>query len=597
MEVTHWGYFLSREVSKNTKLPEQEIYPFNISKPTIQFSNLPTKLKTQIKNILKRFEKKKQFAVEGFFLLDIKSEDIKLKDVHKAKIAPEYYPTLAIKLLKDGILNKTKIFKHLKIDYVDYWYSSRLKKRHSKESVFFEGESVSNGVGIGFPAFKRKEVKRLINDNKHVIWIAESISPDDIELLQKVQGVILTKAGASSHASILIKNLGLPFILCKDIPKLSRNQQITLDATKAQVFKGRLEVIKDHKDKYLKHLIKLASDLSPITVAANANNAEDVVNANNNGAKGIAVCRTEHMFLKKSKINLIRKILLQGEQHLSKYAEDLINIQYSDFVKILKHLDKSTIVIRFLDLPLYELMPNSNKEFKDFVKKSQISDKYEIEDIKKFKEKNSMMGYRAARFLINNPFFVKLQTRAILKAVKYLQSENISVRIGFELPLISTVQEVVKFKSIVESQIKKWHPDFTNYFYAAMIETPRACFISDKIAEQVDVISFGTNDLTQFTFAYSRDDTESFLQSYINEDIVENNPFTVLDKTGVGALIELSIDKARSSNPDIEVSICGEQATDLSTIKFLMKVGIDKIGCSPNSIPKTLFACAKFNTF
>jgi len=571
-----YSYFGS-VYSRNPQTGEKSLYGylFNFNNDDVlNVKALPKKVLKDLEQKLAKLEKKVKFVAEIFITYSPSNTSSQIYLEKAAKLNSIAYPKVLIDLLTEKIINEKELLQNIPLDVVKEWYSNSIT--NTKEAkVIAKGEVISYGASSGRILYKVSDVAEAIADKKKVIWVLREISTQDIKLFNKVSGLILTQSGATSHAAVIAKGLGIPAVIGGNelLAKEYLNKEITVDANTGKVYSGALQLTQAGKDKKLQKLIDIAKKHSKIRVTANADNGQDAQLSIDLGAEGIGLCRTEHMFTSDERANLIREILFKDEP--SKEAlEKLLKIQTEDFLEIFRAENKKEIIVRYLDAPLHEFSHGTKIK----------------------KEENPMLGFRGVRMLIKKPEIIKVQTRAIFNALFQLKKEKKSVDINLEVPLTIDLNEVAIFRNIVEEEIKKLDPKKEiKYKIGTMIETPRAAMLIEKIAPLVDFISYGTNDLTQMLCGISRDDTAGFMDYYIEKRILPANPFNSLDIAGVGEIIKTTSDKAKKVNPKIKISLCGEQGGDSESIKFILGCNIDAVSCSPARVPLAIFAAGKYS--
>jgi pyruvate,orthophosphate dikinase len=367
---------------------------------------------------------------------------------------------------------------------------------------------------------------------------------------------------------------------------------ITLDGSRGSVYLGKLSLVKPNikKNQLFNNLLQIINQNKKIIVRANADSKKDAITALALGAGGIGLCRTEHMFFEPKRIIAIRKMIVATNIQDRKLAiMELLPYQKNDFYKILKAMNNKSVTIRLLDPPLHEFLPVKNEQIVELANSLNVTKKQLNQTIESLHEANPMLGHRGCRLGITYPEITEMQTLAIVKATVQLIKEGYNPKPEIMIPLVGSLGEFIHQKDIVQSVIKQTLKKHTiksiNLKIGTMIELPRACLIADKIALHADFLSFGTNDLTQTTFGFSRDDIGSFLPEYLNKKIISSDPFQVLDASGVGELIIIAIKKARSIKSNIKIGICGEHGGDPRSIKFLVDAGVDYLSCSPYRVP------------
>ncbi|MBN1916161.1 hypothetical protein JW796_04215 [Candidatus Dojkabacteria bacterium] len=571
--VDFFGSVYSRDPLTGERKPSGNLYAFD-GKTTLDIKELDKKLVNKLKRILRRLERRMHFVAEVFIVYKGSKNDFEIKLKKRAKIESYVYPKILIDLLEEKIISEKELLKILPLDMVKEWFASRIVKEKQMKKLC-SGRIISYGAGKGKILKDRKRVEQAIERREQVVWVVDKVSSDDLRLFSRVNALVLTKSGPTSHAAVVAKALGIPAILgCRELLlKKYDGKNITVDANEGNVYAGTLSLTSLAADEELKRILNIAERYSKITVSANADTANDAMRAINLGVNGIGLCRTEHMFLNKERSKLIRQILFV-DKPLETSLDKLKEIQEKDFFKLFKVESGNEVIVRYLDAPLHEFMGENYKD----------------------REENPMLGMRGARMLLKKTEIIKVQTRAIFSALLRLDSKGEKVKVGLEIPFVMDASEVKAFKSIVHEEIKKLDPDGKIYYeIGAMIEVPRAAYLIEEIAGIVDFISFGTNDLTQMMLGLSRDDAGSFIDYYVEKRFLPADPFVSLDQSGVGKLIEETSKKARRVNKKIKISVCGEQAGDPFSIQMLMRSNIDSISCSSSVIPMVLLASGKFS--
>ena len=471
------------------------------------------------------------------------------------------------------------------------------------------------GAATGQVVFDADVAEKMCKRGFSVVLVRDETSPEDVRGMFVSKAILTSRGGMTSHAALVARGWGKCCIV--GAQKININYQkksfsinnttynemdwLTLNGSTGAVYDKQFQLIKPllKKNKDLNQLIKLCNRFNNMLVRTNADQPKDVLQAKFLGAKGIGLCRTEHMFFHSKRIHEIRKMIISNNDTFrQKVISKLLNFQKKDFYQILKNMSPHPVTIRLLDPPLHEFLPHEEKHIRLISKDLNVS----VSDVKKrienLKELNPMLGHRGCRLGITLPAITQMQATAIFEAAFKLKREKIKTKPEIMIPFISTEKEFVHQKNLIKNvahNIKKKYNISINYSIGTMIELPRACFIADKIAEHADFISFGTNDLTQTTFGFSRDDIGSFLPYYIKNNILTNDPFSSIDTQGVGELIKIAVQKARKVNPNIKIGICGEHGGDSNSIKFFNDLNFDYISCSPYRIPIAYLAVAQNN--
>ena len=480
------------------------------------------------------------------------------------------------------------------------------------------GVNASPGAAVGKIVFDTEEAAERGAAGEKVILVRVETCPDDIHGMAVSQGVLTLRGGATSHAAVVAKGMGKPCVSgCEDL-KIDLNNEtltgadgtvyhkndiISLDGGKGIVMEGAVKLVEAQIDDNWNKFFSWVDEIKQMKVEANADTPKDIENAKKFGAEGVGLCRTEHMFMDPDRLPWVQKMIIAGTPEARKEAlEHLLPMQYSDFYAMFKALGDKPLTVRLLDPPLHEFLPDKESLIAEVATlKAQGKDASEKEEllhvVESLSEANPMMGLRGCRLGLTYPEINEMQVRAIFEACCDLKKEGINVKPWVMVPLIGHVNELKVAKEILvrvarEVMIKKGVE--VEYKFGTMIEIPRAALTSDEIAEYAEFFSFGTNDLTQMTFGYSRDDAEGkFLNRYVEQKILPANPFETLDQKGVGLLVEMSMEKGKKVNPSLVGGICGEHGGDPDSVKFAHKIGLDYVSCSPFRIPQARLAAAQ----
>lgn len=528
---------------------------------------------------------------------------------------------MAVDMEAEGLIDKKTALKRVDASSVE-----KLLHRQISEDAEFNtltsGLAASPGAACGKLSFDADDAERRANAGEKVILVRTETSPDDVHGIIPSQGTLTLRGGVTSHAAVVCRGLGIPCVSgCGEIEldldnkmlktpdgsMLGEDDFITLDGTTGKVISGQVDLVDPELSEDFKKMLLWADETKKLLVLTNADTPEDAQKAVDFGAQGIGLCRTEHMFMSPKRLPIVQEMILsenkeQRESALSK----LLPEQRSDFNALFKIMDGREITIRLLDPPLHEFLPDEKEVEKKIEALKQTGNQKALEEkqallkkIRSLHESNPMLGHRGIRLGIVYPEIYRMQVRAIIEAAIDVKKEGKEIDVVIELPLVAEEQELRAMKKEVDeeaAQVQKEKDFELKYKIGTMIELPRACLIADKIAEHVDFLSFGTNDLTQTTFGFSRDDAEDkFLHYYFTHKILEDDPFVVLDQKGVGELMKIAIQKARSVKPDIEIAICGEQGGEPKSIAYSHKIGLDAVSCSPYRVPVARLAAAQAN--
>jgi pyruvate,orthophosphate dikinase len=587
--------------SRNPETGEKSIFGnlWNTVKPIPEetsFDNLPSDTKEKLTTLLIKNEFKLKFPVELIIKFSPSTKEFGILVIKRAKIESTAYPKVLLDLLNEKIITEQELLQQIPLDFVNEWYSNKLVKA-SKNIKTAKGSSISFGSTKGVLLHTKAEIEKALSKNEKVIWVLDRVSTDDLQYFNKVSGLILTSSGKTSHAAVIARGLGIPTISgCTELKeKAVNNVMVTMNANTGVVYFGDLAISNNHESVETNAILKIAKQFSKVKILANADTEIDTIKALNFGACGVGLCRTEHMFTGADRANLIRQILF-SEKPSVEVMEALEDLQMNDFIKIFTQNNGNFINIRLLDAPLHEFEPKALEEIEALAKiVNEPVDSLKI-NIAKYKESNPMLGFRGGRVLLKNNFIARIQIRAALKAYIEIAKEGKSVELGLEIPMIFDSKEIDMFKFILDEEIAKFTTiDKSKIKIGSMIEIPRAAILIKEIAGKVDYISFGTNDLTQMFFGISRDDSETFMDFYIKNKVFSDNPFVVLDQKGVGELIRTTCEIAKTVNPAIRISVCGEQAADPSSIEFLLGCKVEELSCSAARVPLAIIAAAKYS--
>lgn len=475
---------------------------------------------------------------------------------------------IAVDMAKEGIINKEEAIARIDASSLTRLLHKQIKGNGLRKIA--RGFPASPGAATGKACLSPDEAEKRGN-KEDIILVRKETTPDDIHGVAKARGILTARGGITSHAAVVSRGLGIPCVVgCESIRidekekairingvAIREGEYITIDGTTGDVYVGRAELVDAELTDELKTLLQWADEIRNLKVYANADNGRDAKKALYFGADGIGLCRTEHMFLGR-RLPIVRKALLDDEEK-EKALKKLLEVQKKDFIEIFRVMKGKPVVIRLLDAPLHEFLGTKD-------------------------EINPMLGFRGVRLAILKPHIYRMQARAIIEAAIEVKKEGYDVNPIIEIPIVSHVNEIKFIKKEIEDEIRKVFNEFgerVEYKYGAMLELPRACLTADEIAKEVDFISFGTNDLTQTTFGYSREDAEErFLHSYLERKILQDDPFAVLDEKGVGELMKIAVEKARKVK-NLEIGICGEHGGEPKSIEFCQKIGLDSVSCSP----------------
>ena len=495
-------------------------------------------------------------------------------------------------------------------------FDSKALAAADKNNVVGKGIAASPGAAAGKIVFTAEDAVELGKKKEKVILVRLETSPEDIEGMKYAQGILTVRGGQTSHAAVVARGMGTCCVSgCGDIKMDEENKQFTLagkvfkqgdelslDGSTGKIYDCLIKTVPaDPNSGYFGRMMRLADKYKALGVRTNADTPQDAIRAAELGAQGIGLCRTEHMFFDPERIGAFREMICADTVEERVKALDKIEpMQQKDFEGLMEALKGQPVTIRFLDPPLHEFVPTAEEDIKALAKaqnKTVAQIKQIINDLHEF---NPMMGHRGCRLSVTYPEIAVMQTRAVIKAAINVQKKHPNWKVCPEImiPLVGEIKELSFVKKIVVKTADETIAQAKSnlkYEVGTMIEIPRAALTADEIAKEAEFFCFGTNDLTQMTFGFSRDDAGKFLPAYYANKIYESDPFARLDTVGVGKLMEMAIKLGKSTRPDLHAGICGEHGGDPSSIEFCHNIGLDYVSCSPFRVPIARLAAAQAN--
>ena len=517
---------------------------------------------------------------------------------------------IAVDMFDQGYIDKKTAVTRVEPQMLDQLLHKQLDKKAKKNAeLLTKGLPASPGAALGKVVFDADTaVKEAKSEN--VILVRTETSPEDIQGMAVAQGILTARGGMTSHAAVVARGMGKCCVAgAEDIKvfedkqyfevngsKVNKGDWVTLDGSTGEVFKGKIPVVDPEIGKNFKKFMSWVDDYKKIGVRANADTPNDAKVALNFGAEGIGLCRTEHMFFEADRIKAMRKMIVaNSKEEREKALAKLLPIQKKDFMEIFKVMNDMPVTIRLLDPPLHEFLPHEDDDVREIAGELGLEFDELKATVNSLHEMNPMLGHRGCRLSITYPEILEMQVRAIFEATVELTKEGYKVKPEVMIPLVGDVKEVKVLKDqiikIADGIMKKENLKF-DYKVGTMIEVPRACVTADEIATEAEFFSFGTNDLTQMAYGFSRDDFGKFLPDYIEKGILEKDPFATLDRNGVGQLIKMGVEKGRKARENLKIGICGEHGGDPSSVEFCHMVGMDYVSCSPYRVPVARLAAA-----
>ena len=486
----------------------------------------------------------------------------------------------------------------------------------AKRDQVAKGLPASPGAAVGTLAFTAEEAEERFAAGEKVILVRKETSPEDIGGMQTAVGILTSTGGMTSHAAVVARGMGKPCVAgCGALNinadaghitvigsdgktrKFTRKDTLSVDGSTGLVFAGAVPTVKPAVSGDFGTLMSWADKARKLLVRTNADTPNDARVARDFGAQGIGLCRTEHMFFEGDRIVAVREMILADNEKDRRAAlKKLLPYQRKDFSGIFKAMDGLPVTIRLLDPPLHEFLPHEEKNQREMARQMKVP----LEKIKRrvteLHESNPMLGFRGCRLAVIFPEIQEMQVRAIFQAAVEVTKKGIKVLPEIMIPIVHTVKELEFLLPKVHEVAKEVFAQTGKkvaYKVGTMIEIPRAAITADKIAKEAEFFSFGTNDLTQLTFGFSRDDVASFVPRYVELEILPKDPFNALDQEGVGELIKMAVAKGRSTRPDLKVGICGEHGGDPSSVEFCHRVGLNYVSCSPYRVPIARLSAAQ----
>ena len=475
-----------------------------------------------------------------------------------------------------------------------------------------KGLGASPGAACGKVVFTADDAEAWAARGEKVVLVRLETSPEDITGMKSAQGILTVRGGMTSHAAVVARGMGTCCVSgCGEIninehekyftlngETFKEGDYISLDGSTGNIYKGDIKTAPASISGDFGRLMSWADSYRTLGVRTNADNPRDTKKAIELGAEGIGLCRTEHMFFEEDRIPKIRKMILSDTvEDREKALNELIPFQKGDFKAMYKELKGLPMTVRYLDPPLHEFLPTLEEDIIALAKDMNVTVEHLKEKCNTLHEFNPMMGHRGCRLAVTYPEIAKMQTRALMEAaIEVKEEDGYNIVPEIMIPLVGDKKELKFVKDIVvevAEQVKKEKNSDIEYHIGTMIEVPRAALTADKIAEEAEFFSFGTNDLTQMTFGFSRDDAGKFLDSYYKAKIYESDPFAKLDQDGVGKLVKMAAEKGRATRPNIKLGICGEHGGEPSSVEFCHKVGLNYVSCSPFRVPIARLAAAQ----
>ena len=520
---------------------------------------------------------------------------------------------VAVDLVNEGKISKDEAILRIEPNQLNQLLHPTFDgKALGEAAVIARGLPASPGAASGKVYFHAKDVVEAKARGEKALLVRQETSPEDIEGMVSAEGILTARGGMTSHAAVVARGMGKCCVAgCSEIRvdedskviragdlTLHEGDYLSLDGTTGTVYTGEIAKVQPELSGQFGEFMSWVDEVRRMKVRTNADTPRDAAAAVKFGAEGIGLCRTEHMFFDEDRIPAVRRMIVSNNENQRQKALDvLLPLQRKDFYEIYQVMEERPVTIRLLDPPLHEFLPNKKEDIESLAESMDISYEDLKDTINELAEVNPMMGHRGCRLAVTYPEIAKMQTRAIIEAaLDYKVKDGVEIVPEIMIPLIGDSKELAYVKKQVLEEIEAVFTERNNsikYLIGTMIEIPRAAITADEIAEEAEFFSFGTNDLTQMGFGFSRDDSGKFLNEYVEKGIFDKSPFEVLDQKGIGKLMEIAVDLGRKTRGNIKLGICGEHGGEPSSVEFCHRIGLDYVSCSPFRVPIARLASAQ----
>ena len=517
---------------------------------------------------------------------------------------------IAVDMVKEGMIDKkTAVLRIDPYSIAQLMYPA--VDLSAKKDVIAKGLPASPGAASGEAVFSAEEAEEEVKKGKKVILVRMETSPEDIHGMSVAEGILTARGGMTSHAAVVARGMGKCAVTGCSVLEINekngeitvgsrnikRGDIITLNGSNGEVYSGNVKMITPEINDDFRTIMKYADEFRKLSVRANADTPEDAKVARGYGAEGIGLCRTEHMFFKGDRIKAVREMILsETAAERQKALAKLLPMQKSDFLELYEEMKGYSVNIRLLDPPLHEFLPKTEKDIKELSEIMGISYERLSAKTASLHEVNPMLGHRGCRLGVSYPEIYEMQVQAIMEAACEFYKNGNKIIPEIMIPVVGIYEEIRLLKELVDkkaAEVMDKYGTKLDYLVGTMIELPRACMVADEIAGEAEFFSFGTNDLTQTTFGFSRDDIGSFLPDYLNKNILKTDPFMELDRSGVGELMKIAVRKGKETRKDIKLGICGEHGGDPSSIEFCHSINLNYVSCSPYRVPVAIISSAQ----
>ena len=520
---------------------------------------------------------------------------------------------IAVDMEREGLIDRETAVMRIEPGQIDQLLHPRFDEDELKGvSVIAKGLPASPGAVSGKIYFNALEAEAAVKKGEKAILVRETTSPEDLAGMIAAGGILTAKGGVTSHAAVVARQMGKccvagcsEILVSEDKKELKTKDKvyregdvISLDGYDGKVYEGEIHTVEPNLSGDFGVIMSWADGIRSLKIRTNADKPEDALKALEFGAEGIGLCRTEHMFFEENRIPAIRRMIVADTESERREALDaLLPYQKNDFKGIYEVMQENPVTIRLLDPPLHEFLPHTDAEIRSLAEKIGVPYEKLVRRTDELHENNPMLGHRGCRLAISYPEIAEMQTRAIMEAaIEVSEEKGYNIVPEIMIPLTSSAKEMAYIKDIVAKEAERCKEEKSSdikYVIGTMIETPRAALTADEIAESAEFFSFGTNDMTQMTYGFSRDDTAKIIETYIEKNIFEEDIFRSIDEKGVGKLLEIAVKLGRQTRNDLKIGICGEHGGDPRSIEFCHKLGLNYVSCSPYRVPIARIAAAQ----
>lgn len=543
----------------------------------------------------------------------VEKNKLYMLQTRNAKRTAQAAVKIAVDMEQEGLIDKETAVMRIDPSQIDQLLHHRFDEEALKSAKpMAKGLPASPGAACGAVYFDAASAEAAFDRGEKVVLVRQETSPEDLAGMVAAEGIMTSRGGMTSHAAVVARGMGkccvagCSEVIVDEIAKsmksgdiiIGEGDYISIDGNTGNVYPGRIATVAPEMSGDFAKVMTWADEIRTMKVRTNADNPRDAKQAVEFGAEGIGLCRTEHMFFDEDRISDMRKMILASDrEEREKALAKLLPYQKEDFKGIFEVMEDRPVNIRLLDPPLHEFLPSTEKEINDLAQQMGISPEKLRDKVTELKEFNPMLGHRGCRLAVTYPEIAKMQTEAIITAAMEVKEEkNIDIEPEIMIPLVGIDRELAFVRATVEetiSEIFKKTGKEIGYQIGTMIEIPRAALTADEIAEEAEFFSFGTNDLTQMTFGFSRDDTGKILKEYTDKNILKNDPFMSIDTTGVGKLMEMAIELGKKTRPNIKLGICGEHGGEPASVEYCYRIGLNYVSCSPYRVPIARLAAAQ----